>query len=315
MSTSNLRFGTKYYWRARARHTADTTQWTPIWNFTTTDYLTHVSPANNATGISLNPTIDWNSLAGITGYQYQYSTDINFTTTNLFTINSSSSQDILVNLSYGTQYYWQVRAFHSIDTSAWSIPWSFTTLYELTIPPTLISPANNAYNISLSGTILEWSSVSGATLYEYQYADNSYFTNPVVSTIAGLNSMTGNLLPDNLYYWKVRALNGSGFSPWSVIWSFSTEFGIEIKDQNADQIFSIYPNPVHDKITIANCDGSQKESHVLIFNMQGQQMMSGQFLNQNKIELDVSALSKGIYLVKIQCKNKVVNKKFVILLK
>ncbi len=65
-NTSNLLFATKYYWRIRAHHVTDTTSWSPVWNFTTTDGKpVHVSPANGATGISLNPTIDWNLVTGV----------------------------------------------------------------------------------------------------------------------------------------------------------------------------------------------------------------------------------------------------------
>jgi hypothetical protein len=131
VSSANLRFGTKYFWRVRARHAADTTQWSPIWSFTTVEYLTHISPSNNSTGINLNPLIDWAGIFGITGYQYRYSTSNNFSNPNLFTIGATSQAGLL-NLSYGTQYFWQIRTFHSADTSEWSIPWSYTTIYQIT---------------------------------------------------------------------------------------------------------------------------------------------------------------------------------------
>jgi len=221
VTSANLRFGTKYYWRARARHTVDTTLWSPTWNFTTIEYITHVSPANNAISISLNPIIDWNLMSGITGYQYRYSTDANFSNPSLFTISNSTSQATLSNLSYGTQYFWQVRAFHTADTSLWSIPWNFTTLYQITTAPILVSPANNTTNVLTTGTTLTWNSVSGATLYQYQLDNNNSFTNPVSNTTTNLNTLTGNLTPNLPYFWRVRAGNGSGFSPWSTIWTFS----------------------------------------------------------------------------------------------
>ena len=297
ITSANLRFGTKYYWRARARHTADTTQWTPIWNFTTYDYLTHVSPANGATGISLNPTIDWNTPVGVTGYQYQYSTDINFTNPSLFTIGTSSSQAGLVNLSYGTTYYWQVRAFHTQDTTLWSTPWSFTTLYQLTTAPSLISPVNSSINIPVTGTTLEWSSVSGATTYEFEYADNSSFTNPVVNTTTGLTSLTGSLLYNTLYYWKVRAGNGSGFSPWSVVWSFTSEFGTGINENSENSKFSIFPNPCMNSFSIQSSDKTLLIKKISIIDLTGRTIYCDKYSNISQIDINVASFENGLYYV------------------
>jgi hypothetical protein len=141
-NASNLLFGTVYYWQVRAIKTsspADSSSWSAIWSFKTIDNLFHLAPANNSISIN-NPLIDWTGISGITGYQYRYSTNFNFSNSSLLT-NGTTSQANLSNLSYGTQYFWQVRAFHAVDTSEWSLPWSFTTVYQLANPPSLISPA------------------------------------------------------------------------------------------------------------------------------------------------------------------------------
>ena len=223
VSTANLRFGTKYYWRVRARHAADTTQWSATWNFTTIDFVVHVSPANNSVGISLNPIIDWSPIPGITGYQYRYSTDINFTNPVLFTPIGNTSQATLSNLSYGTDYFWQIRAYHAADTTEWTLPWSFTTLYQIIAAPFLTEPSNTFTGIPTTGTTLQWTSVSTATSYQYQLDDNSAFSTPLSNIVITLTAATGTLVAGTTYYWRVRAANGSGYSPWSVIWSFSTE--------------------------------------------------------------------------------------------
>jgi len=76
--------------------------------------------------------------------------------------------------------------------------------------------------------------------------------------------------------------------------------------------FLIYPNPTHDKLTITS-SAQQKQTLISIFNLQGQlvkQIPNPQ--SQLPIVIDVSALSKGIYLVRIQSESGVVNKKLVI---
>ncbi|SFB96098.1 hypothetical protein SAMN05421780_102107, partial [Flexibacter flexilis DSM 6793] len=48
----NLLFGQKYYWRVRARNTVDTTEWSSVWYFTTTNTLSLTSPSNGTTQYS-----------------------------------------------------------------------------------------------------------------------------------------------------------------------------------------------------------------------------------------------------------------------
>jgi hypothetical protein len=125
VTTSNLRFGTTYYWRVRARHTVDTMQWSVVRFFTTTDQIFLVSPANGATNVATNPILDWGLLSGITGYQYQLDTLFNFSTSTIQTIGTASSQVSTSGLLTGRIYYWRVRAFHAADTSNWSVVRSF----------------------------------------------------------------------------------------------------------------------------------------------------------------------------------------------
>jgi hypothetical protein len=76
--------------------------------------------------------------------------------------------------------------------------------------------------------------------------------------------------------------------------------------------FSIYPDPANYKIYIANNNNLKGESTICIFNMNGAILQQDKFQNQNLIELDVSALTKGIYLVKIQTSAGIETKKLVI---
>jgi hypothetical protein len=76
--------------------------------------------------------------------------------------------------------------------------------------------------------------------------------------------------------------------------------------------FCLYPNPSFNKITIANTTKLPGETMISVFNMKGEQIIQGKFQNQTPIDMDVSTLAKGIYLVKIQTKAGVESKKLVI---
>jgi hypothetical protein len=74
----------------------------------------------------------------------------------------------------------------------------------------------------------------------------------------------------------------------------------------------VYPNPATHKITITTNRTLPGETKISIFSISGQQLMQARFQNQNKFEMDVSTLSKGIYLVKIQTSAGIETKKLVI---
>ncbi len=99
------------------------------------------------------------------------------------------------------------------------------TNIKATTTPTLISPADASY-VTTSTPTATWSSVSGATDYHIQLSLVSDF-----STIMGEDYITSTSytpatgLPDNTYYWRVRAhsLSGGGWSLWPTAWTFTVD--------------------------------------------------------------------------------------------
>lgn len=74
----------------------------------------------------------------------------------------------------------------------------------------------------------------------------------------------------------------------------------------------VSPNPVKDILTIVNKNNSTNEIIISIFNINGQLIMSNKLQNENSIELDVSKLAKGIYILKLQIENETENRKLII---
>jgi hypothetical protein len=225
VTTVNLLFNTTYYWRVRAYHATDTSAFGPVWSFTTINQPTHLTPVNGSIGTTLTPILDWTAFSGILGYQYRYSEDSTFATAN-YGVLGATSQVTLPTLLYGTQYFWSVRAFHAADTTDWSMPWNFTTNFQMTNAPILIAPANGAINISLNGTQLEIGSVANATDYQYQISSNSNFSNSSFYTSTNLTLSLGTLSPSSTYYWRARGRNTAGNSPWSNPFTFSTVISV-----------------------------------------------------------------------------------------
>ncbi|MEJ5244805.1 MAG: T9SS type A sorting domain-containing protein [Bacteroidota bacterium] len=132
---SGLSYNTTYYWRVRALRGTEQGPWSAVWSFTTElPNLTSViltSPANNATNVSINPTLQWQSVATATGYEVQVSTSNTFTTT-VFSGTTANLYHTLSGLNYNTTYYWRVRALRGTEQGPWSAVWSFTTIQQQT---------------------------------------------------------------------------------------------------------------------------------------------------------------------------------------
>jgi hypothetical protein len=223
VTTSNLRFGTTYYWRIRGRHAADTTLWSEVRSFTTTDQLTLVSPANAATNLPPDALLDWSPLSGLSNYDYQLDTNAQFNSPmmSLLSISSATSQVTTSNLRFGTTYYWRIRGRHATDTTLWSEVRSFTTTDQLT----LVSPANAATNLP-PDALLDWSPLSGLSNYDYQLDTNAQFNSPMMSLLS-ISSATSQVTTSNLrfgttYYWRIRGRHAVDTSLWSEVRSFTT---------------------------------------------------------------------------------------------
>ena len=81
-----------------------------------------VSPANGATGVSLTPTLSWNTSSGATSYNVYFGTS----PTPPLATNTTATSYSPGTLNPGTVYYWQVVAENSTGSASSAI-WSFTT--------------------------------------------------------------------------------------------------------------------------------------------------------------------------------------------
>jgi hypothetical protein len=75
---------------------------------------------------------------------------------------------------------------------------------------------------------------------------------------------------------------------------------------------TLYPNPATNIISIKTNNSLQGETTICIFNMNGVLLQQEKFQSQDLIEMDVSALTKGFYLVKIQMNKGIETKKLVV---
>jgi hypothetical protein len=134
-----------YRWRVFASN-GQNGDWSQTWSFTTiaaqsppaTPAL--VSPPDESTGQTTNPTLDWGNVTGASSYRVQVSTDLGFTAivVDVSDLASSGYSIPSSTLSYSTHFYWRARASNQAGTSQWSAAWNFTTASQ----PLIQSPSD-----------------------------------------------------------------------------------------------------------------------------------------------------------------------------
>jgi hypothetical protein len=129
---SPLQNETQYFWRVRAINAGGTSDWSVVRSFTTVVAPPLIPilafPPDEATGISMTPTLTWNSSSGAVSYRVQVAEHANFGS-SLFDRMSVTGTSVTVvpALQSGTLYFWRVRSSNDGGESSWSEVRSFET--------------------------------------------------------------------------------------------------------------------------------------------------------------------------------------------
>jgi hypothetical protein len=154
---------------------------------------------------------------------------------------SGSISASLTSLSPGVTYYVRAYATNAGGTT-YSTQVNFTTADCESAPPTLVLPAAVS-NLGCCAINFSWTKVCGATLYQIQISRSSTFSNITISAppcggaanpnLSYTNTQTTNSTSfcmnsgtsgsNGIWYWRVRASNGSNTS-WSEVRSFNYRF-------------------------------------------------------------------------------------------
>jgi len=307
---------TMYYWRVRGKNNEGTSEWTSI-HYLKTGYVrpeipVQESPEKGKRKLPTNVTLCWKAAERAIEYHLQVSKNPDFK--NLI-VDVPTLKDLcyeLKNLDVNTEYFWRVAAINLGGSSGFSPVWNFVTA---PLPPSskvnLVNPPNNATKV-LVNVDFKWDAVDGADVYTLQIATDPDFTNIIVNNnkVFSNTKTIFNLPPLTKLYWRVRAENDGGFSPWSDVWNFTTEDPKSINDLvNSD--IQIYPNPANDHLTI-NLSKIDDEYTIEIKSIDGKPIVSYQNLSGNSQKIDVSELPNGSYLLNISTKSQSNVFKFVI---
>jgi uncharacterized protein YkwD len=236
-ASPGLDIETNYFWRVRAGNAAGWSDFSSIRSFETkegeiTDVVTLLSPANNATGVSLTTTIKWNQFPDAESYFLKVAPEEDVENYDDWYGISTSVSDTEYQvdegeLEIGQQYWWIVKAKTSGGETEWSEVWTFTIESGENMKVELLEPVNNAEQISVTPTLV-WNEVSGADSYELQIAnvvemtdDNMVLTKQNI-TETSIEVAEDFLKPNRPFFWRVRAYKSGSAAEWSDIWKFVT---------------------------------------------------------------------------------------------
>lgn len=190
--------------------------------------------ANNANGVVLQPTLNWEEAIDPDGdaVTYELYLDKNAKpTTSIKTGLTSAAFKLTTPLAANTNYYWKVVASDTKGAKTESSVFKFTTQSagasnQAPAAFNLTAPANNAANVALTPT-LGWQAATdpdGDAVTYSVYLDQN--ANPSTAIKSGLTTtnftLTTALANNTTYYWKVVATDAKGATTASSVYKFTT---------------------------------------------------------------------------------------------
>ncbi len=207
-----------YYWQVKAKNKFSVSDWTDAWMFKTTFGAPElVFPPNDTLNIVFDPTFKWGKVENSTYYLLQYSKNKDFS--DSIEVKTQKQEYLADTLDYITKYYWRVKTGSDEGESDFSPIWNFTVLAA---PVVLLSPSNDAHNISTSPN-LSFAKQDNFNNYQIVVGLDENFEQNVIDTLINVYNLNlTNLQGFKSYYWKVRINQTPTLGYWSDVFKFTT---------------------------------------------------------------------------------------------
>lgn len=224
---AGLSYLTDYYWRVKATNTGGESDYSEERTFQTKAIPAEVPVLELPVDVSIDTdtlvTLSWLNANGAISYDYQLGTDDNFAGIVQEGNVGTDTSLAVIGLEYLTSYYWRVRTVGAQDTSDYSEPYSFTTKIALPATPMLVSPADGVTEQPLSLDLV-WNTAERASEYKVEISASSDFSSFVLDqTVTDTTVLTTGLANLTDYFWRVKSINSTGESDYSISRTFQTK--------------------------------------------------------------------------------------------
>ncbi|HZK09183.1 MAG TPA: T9SS type A sorting domain-containing protein [Bacteroidales bacterium] len=308
-------YGQKHYWRMRAVHDTDSSEWTEVRSFTTDNAIVLKKPDNGEVNSRLNHELRWTEFKGTQTYDYQIHINENWTNALMYFVDSVRVPT--PPLKYGTTYYWHVRGQNIRDTSGWSETRTFTTASAVDLK----SPENGIDSVPTKPQ-LKWSQIKGSTSYRIEYSKDADFSDPY-HTYKPTNDnettpyyyLIETLEHNTEYFWRIRATTSYDTSDYSEVFSFTTVDATGINDYFNNTNVTMYPNPATESTTLQMMVDTPSEATWSITDLTGKVLRTEAVkLNtgNNAVRIDLKNMARGVYLLNLTNQKSIYNTKLVI---
>ena len=326
VNLSGLTQSTLYDWRVRANCSSASSNYSAA-QFTTSSPATCNAPGGlTSSGITSSAaTVSWAAVSGAISYDVDYKLASSGTWINSITGTTSTSRTIS-GLAASSLYDWRIRANCASLSSSYAQA-QFTTSAVSTCPGPYdiagndnrngaatipfntdvlgrISPTNDndyyRFVITTGGTITVTLGTLPADYDLRLYRNNSQVA---ISQNGGTTSETINYTATaGTYYARVYGWNGAN-NP-TVCYTLKVQLGTASRQEDlivANKI-SVFPNPVSDKVTV-QIEDLKGIANLQVFDIYGKMVMQQKTSSMNT-QLNVAALSSGVYLIKVMNEGK-----------
>ncbi|MEI6091108.1 MAG: T9SS type A sorting domain-containing protein [bacterium] len=182
-----------------------------------------IAPKDGQKGEEINPIMAWKTVPLAEEYELQFDQLDDFPAPFEINVTGDSACKVVLNLFYGSEFYWRICSKTHSARSEWTETHSFTIGLE---PPILISPEKGKVGVSLNAD-LKWHKIEGALHYTIQVAEDENFDKIVFSQENHTDTTitTDKLAGTKTYYWRVKAFTKDNSSRYSEVWNFRTIMG------------------------------------------------------------------------------------------
>lgn len=134
-----------------------------------------------------------------------------------------------------------------------------------------------------------------------------------ITDLTLVDTNTSNVIPTEFYRYAVETIYDEGVSEVTFSNEIEGQFLLSVADLNTliPQLI-LYPNPVDDMLSLIVDGYHQIDEDIHIYDMFGKLVMRVEQNDKNSLaNIDVSALSDGIYIMKVTVNGTDINKKFI----
>ncbi|MCX6158457.1 MAG: T9SS type A sorting domain-containing protein [Ignavibacteriae bacterium] len=182
---------------------------------------------------------------------------------------------------------------------------AFSVFLNKPVAPTLLLPLDNSIN-ALQNPYFLWDSNFYAVSYQFQVSTDSLFGTINYDTVVANTPFVirlGVLSLNTKYFWRVKAFNALGQSPWSTVFRFRVRttgiVNISGEIPTEYKLFNNYPNPFNSQTKIKFQVPKDGIVRLRIYDISGKEV--GEILNNHlragvyEVSWNAGYLSSGVY--------------------